>query len=287
MYIVKNPIQGLVKFTGAITLWYGASSLLPSGWSVYSPAKNVFVMGGDSVETTPQGSDTHDHENGNTGTEPNHGHSGSVNSQGASTNTISTGYAGGGSGVADPHTHTSGSISANANGEHDHTVDDTDTETHLPPLKKLFWVKQESKSQIPDGCIVMWSGLEADIPEDWALCDGTNGTMDLTAYFVRGADVDGDVGVTGGTSVHDHSNSEKTGTEADHIHSLSGSISGGVGSSPNGFVAGLYPVASATHSHSLGGNSGSGGEHDHDVLDTEEGNHLPPYYYLFFIQKVA
>ena len=40
---------------------------------------------------------------------------------------------------------------------------------------------------VPRGVIVMWSGSIADIPQGWALCDGTNGTPDLRDRFVVGA----------------------------------------------------------------------------------------------------
>lgn len=39
----------------------------------------------------------------------------------------------------------------------------------------------------PAGAIVVWSGLLADIPSGWVLCDGTNGTPDLRDQFIRGA----------------------------------------------------------------------------------------------------
>jgi hypothetical protein len=37
---------------------------------------------------------------------------------------------------------------------------------------------------IPIGCIVMWSGTIA--PNGWAICDGTNGTPNLTGKFIVG-----------------------------------------------------------------------------------------------------
>ena len=37
------------------------------------------------------------------------------------------------------------------------------------------------------GTISMWSGSVGDIPEDWSLCDGSNGTPDLRNRFVVGA----------------------------------------------------------------------------------------------------
>jgi len=39
----------------------------------------------------------------------------------------------------------------------------------------------------PSGGIVMWSGTIANIPTDWVLCDGTNGTPDLRNRFIVGA----------------------------------------------------------------------------------------------------
>ncbi len=45
----------------------------------------------------------------------------------------------------------------------------------------------EAPDVFPPGGIIMWSGLEADIPKGWALCDGANGTPDLRGRFVLGA----------------------------------------------------------------------------------------------------
>ena len=39
----------------------------------------------------------------------------------------------------------------------------------------------------PAGGIIMWSGEISDIPEGWALCDGTNNTPDLRERFILGA----------------------------------------------------------------------------------------------------
>ena len=40
---------------------------------------------------------------------------------------------------------------------------------------------------VPSGIISMWSGSIATIPATWALCDGTNGTPDLTDKFIVAA----------------------------------------------------------------------------------------------------
>jgi hypothetical protein len=38
---------------------------------------------------------------------------------------------------------------------------------------------------LPGGVIVMWHGSETDVPDGWVLCNGENGTPDLTDRFIR------------------------------------------------------------------------------------------------------
>ena len=69
---------------------------------------------------------------------------------------------------------------------------------------------------IPKGMIMTWSGNIANIPKGWALCNGSNGTPDLTDRFLVGAAVDianiprttllGLNASNGGTATHYHTN---------------------------------------------------------------------------------
>jgi hypothetical protein len=43
---------------------------------------------------------------------------------------------------------------------------------------------QTPNSNVPAGGIIMWSGTIASIPVGWALCNGANGTPDLTDKFI-------------------------------------------------------------------------------------------------------
>ncbi|MCB9186954.1 MAG: tail fiber protein [Flavobacteriales bacterium] len=43
---------------------------------------------------------------------------------------------------------------------------------------------QAQNSNVPVGGIIMWSGTIASIPSGWALCNGANGTPDLTDKFI-------------------------------------------------------------------------------------------------------
>ena len=60
-----------------------------------------------------------------------------------------------------------------------------------------------SWGSVPSGVIVMWSGSIASIPTGWVLCNGSNGTPNLTDRFVIAADQSGSyqVGSTGNGSL--------------------------------------------------------------------------------------
>ena len=49
---------------------------------------------------------------------------------------------------------------------------------------------------LPRGSIIVWTSK--DIPNGWAICDGTNGTPDMRDKFIVGASNNRDVNVTGG-----------------------------------------------------------------------------------------
>jgi hypothetical protein len=77
---------------------------------------------------------------------------------------------------------------------------------------------------IPPGGIIMWSGLEVNIPVGWYLCNGTNSTPDLRNRFVIGAGTGSSytIGDTGGSAnavVVSHSHTT-TVTDPGHVHQM-------------------------------------------------------------------
>lgn len=68
------------------------------------------------------------------------------------------------------------------------------------------------------GIICLWSGTLDDIPDGWLLCDGSNGTPNLTDKFVRGPHVDRPPHTQGGSSTHKHNVSADP---DEHSHTLS------------------------------------------------------------------
>jgi hypothetical protein len=166
---------------------------------------------------------------------------------------------------------------------------------------------------VPPGTIVMWSGLLADIPAGWALCDGTNGTPNLSEKFIMGVDISisEDPGTVGGSASHSH-------TVNSHAHSInlgqhrhsygattstSGSHSHSMGTSGSTQVAkGIFDFSDAappSHTHTIY----SAGGHNHSVSGstsyatitgntsssspgTNTAQNLPPYYKVAFIMKL-
>lgn len=66
------------------------------------------------------------------------------------------------------------------------------------------------------GTITMWGGSFADIPANWHLCDGTNGTPDLTDMFVMGTNTESEVFDSGGAVNHTHVGT--VAADGEHLH---------------------------------------------------------------------
>lgn len=103
---------------------------------------------------------------------------------------------------------------------------------------------------VPIGGIIGWSGAIVDIPTNFALCDGNNGTPNLTDRFIIGAGNTYNVGDTGGAATIDiqHNHGGSTGNESAHTHG-----------------PGTLATDSDTHSHGPGTLATDNDTHDHDV----------------------
>lgn len=150
----------------------------------------------------------------------------------------------------------------------------------------------------------MWHGLLVDIPNGWALCDGTNGTPDLREKFVRGAANGIDPGGIGGALTHNHTGVAQNDT---HNHVASSSLESvpfadTTEDQSDSLVTGEelwdaegdgeFDTDTEGHGHEF---SGETEEHQHaipvntdahgHVLTVNAKNHLPPYYDIAYIMK--
>lgn len=191
--------------------------------------------------------------------------------------------------------------------------------------KTVLYTKTESDTRylFPTGGIVLWSGSVASIPSGWALCDGTNGTPNLTNRFVLGAGGTYAVAATGGNEnitlstgnlpSHNHSYSGLVDTVGDHAHTGGTDVQGGhyhnlyFQESP-GQASNIGTIPGATQDPGTGHLQGTDtqGYHSHIVNTSWNGSHnhsysgttasvgsgtsidiRPKYYALAYIMKLA
>lgn len=236
-------------------------------------------------------------------------------------------------------THT-GPVIGNTTGEHtggahgDHTgtfTGDVDVSAHgiamadeqimLPWLETAILEYIMSKG-VMVGAIIAYSGAVGDLPDQWVVCDGTNGTPDLRDRFIVGAGPAYPVDTTGGQTSHTHAVTIDAGGAHTHTGTVGGTAlsvaqlpahkhANGVTDSAGNevFSRGSTGAASTTpysierdgsdgtfegwsetvgsdaeHDHSLA--IDSGGDHTHTGSSTGSTN-LPPYYSLVYVMKVV
>jgi microcystin-dependent protein len=159
-------------------------------------------------------------------------------------------------------------------------------------LYGIIGTQPASGATIPAGLISMWSGSIGSIPSGWYLCDGSNGTPNLTDRFIIGAGSTYAVNGTGGVSsvtlttsnmpAHTHTATSVV-TDPTHTHNTgtfgsigSGAASGSTFSNPN--FSGLIAIPSASTGITVATTNASNGSGTSFSI-------LNPYYALAFIQK--
>ena len=166
----------------------------------------------------------------------------------------------------------------------------------LSPREKITYIPKSiyAANGVPAGAILIWSGSASDIPDGFALCDGTNGTPDLRDRFVLGAGKSYSVNSTGGEEEHTLTKNEIP----DHVHGI-----GSFGSN-NGLFGSLttavnvdFPGTKSTGWNGSGNGSFNGGNKiDYTQLATsfivneeiriaQSHNNMPPYYSLCYIMR--
>jgi microcystin-dependent protein len=135
---------------------------------------------------------------------------------------------------------------------------------------------------IPSNIIIVWSGAINEIPENWFLCNGQNGTPDLRNRFVVGSGNNFVFNTTGGSAdsvvvSHNHTTSS-TDTNPNHSH--------GIFTDPNSGGAGFRGGVTFGSFQNPGTNQA--GAHSHTITTNAVGEsgvnkNLPPYVALAYI----
>lgn len=131
---------------------------------------------------------------------------------------------------------------------------------------------------LPGGVIVMWSGQLDAIPAGWALCDGQNGTPDLSNRFVLGVGAAEYLGSTGGSHSHKH----RAGNHSHQIDppSLRLRPSYGYSGHPRAGTRGRSYTLPEQTFNMRSFKSGP------TTVIPDPVSHLPPYYKIAFIMKL-
>ena len=149
---------------------------------------------------------------------------------------------------------------------------------------------------IPIGGIIMWSGTDAGVPSNWALCDGSSGTPNLIDRFIVGRGSAYSADATGGSA---------NATLVSHSHttnSTSKTLTGAVtkiseGFNASGTATGVFTKTNDGNNNiteSLSNSPVSGftmdATHTHgtDTQGSAATNaNLPPYYAIAYIMRIS
>jgi len=262
---------------GVILAWPGAHASIPSGWGRETSLDGKFPkVWGTEVPNVPGGTATHSHtSDAHVHTMISHSHTVAT---GTSVNNSTRGNNSGSSATWVFHSHPS-TVAGVVGGSLTDAVTYVSTDT-LPPFYEVIFISPSSNPKlIPDDVIALWN--DADVPDGFAMTDGTGGTIDLRNKYLRGASALADAGTGGGSLNHSHTVNH-THTTRSHSHSAT---SGNATPTDAGTGAGS-PVA-GQHQHSItlpsansatGAYSGSAGSAD----DVEVA-----YYKLLAIQNTS
>ena len=173
------------------------------------------------------------------------------------------------------------------------TADDTTIQTY-DNLYGIIGTQPATGATIPAGMIAMWSGSIGSIPSGWYLCDGSNGTPNLTDRFIIGAGSTYAVNATGGaTSVtlvtanmpaHTHT---ATVTDPGHTHGITptGNLVVDNNTSGGSYFGGGTKNIAGLSINSSGVNGLGVSVANSSVGSGTSFSIIPTYYALAYIQK--
>lgn len=279
---MEVPANGIILYVNTDT---------PPGFTKVDALRAVRISPDTTVNKSPTsaGLSNHAHTYPQSSSQAGHSHSASCSGVGGGGGT--TYYGGGTDGVAPSHSHSASISSTGSAGAHLHTGGNVGDPGFVQvPFRYLNYIKNISGGLeiAPVGSIVM-IGADVTIPDGWALCDGLNGTQDMRERIPWGATNNTDLLVAAGTKTHTHP-AVTTASAGSHSHNFSVSFGGASGLSGycHPSASGGSTLAKSGHGHgSATGTTSQEGSHSHTYPETDAADHMPPYVYMYYIQRIT
>lgn len=283
----RRGAAGFIVPAGGEILWYGSASQLPAGWEIDQAAFGNFVMGVNAGNATDSESGSNSHS---------HAYSSNTSHRGSHTHTYNVGQLTDASGSVEHYGSTSNAqvtdawhrhdgvngLTSGSGGAHSHSLNNTGSTTVLPPYRRLYWIKALVDVVCPVNGIVIWDKSYLERPDGFQVCNGSHGTPDLRDRFVYGASGDGDVGNSGGSTSHSHTNSNVN-AAGGHTHFVQPYVSW-EGGGPASNYGGTGSMA-GPHDHQTSGNLTMDNDHTHSFGNTSTITTLPKFVRLYYLMR--
>lgn len=208
-----------------IALWAGWNGdvTIPTNYQMCNGAsgspdlRNKYIKGADAGQDAGDtgGSYTNVHDITHSHNGASHDHSGFTTSTANGSTINNTGSC---CSVVAAHTHTYTGTNLTSVTPNSYTTPLTTAETVEPAYKKLVAIQKKANASKVKGLIGLWLGNIADIPGQWKICDGQNGTPDLRDKFIKIANDTTEIGNTGGSNTHTHAAQAHSHTTPVHNH---------------------------------------------------------------------
>ncbi|KAH3731837.1 hypothetical protein Pelo_17329 [Pelomyxa schiedti] len=252
---------------------------MPPGWELVEQQEDCFAMGCTEVPCTG-GNPTHSHAwTSTTSSDGQHQHSTFEPSLGVYDRDTMGGrqrY-----GVVDRNGRSSSSLTTSVSGTHGHNCNASAGGSNVPLFIKLPYIASYmANAVLPERTII--ACLQGDVIQPgWSVCDGKNGTPDLSNRFVRGCHYDG-FGEKGGDGSHSHTWAAYTSSDGNHYHKAFGST----GCYKRDCDGGSNTLIDTNGRSADGLDTGWGGSHSHYVNgSTSTTPTLPPYWTVAYFMR--
>lgn len=153
----------------------------------------------------------------------------------------------------------------------------------VEPAYKKVGLVQCSTPSLKLGLVAMWLGSVASVPKNWAVCDGSNGTIDMRDRFIKVPTTLAGNGAIGGSNTHTHSPISHTHSPTGS-HSHTGSTGGSLQNRERRAANSGAGIVLGYDTHPISSVSSVSPTYSSDNLPADTVDNQPPYRTVAYIQ---